>query len=143
MTPQQQTALETLVDRPLTDDEIVQAEARNDALLAASLSVGRTRIQSREIGTGTILAVLAPNGGEFIDALVALGETDRNVYWSMELIKQGRFDIGMPKAREQIQALATGNPDLAPSVAALLAYGEVPDPLPVAAVSAILNGDAP
>lgn len=140
MTPQQQSALEVLAGRPLTEQEVGHADARNDGSLAAGLSVGRTRLQSKEIGAGTILAILAPDGGAFLDALTVLGESDRNVFWSLDLIRQGRFDIGMPAARAQVTALGVDHPELAPAVASLLALGVVPDSLPVDVVSAILNG---
>jgi hypothetical protein len=51
MTPQQQTALEGLVGRALTEAEVEQIDAllpaRNDDAIAAILSVGRTEIFSR------------------------------------------------------------------------------------------------
>lgn len=42
MTPTQQSALETLAGRAMTASEVTMAGARQDATLAASLSVGRT-----------------------------------------------------------------------------------------------------
>lgn len=113
--------------------------ARRDDLIAEALSEGRTRLESHEIGIGTILMVLAPHGGAFLDGLVALGESDRNVFWALELIKQGRFDVGMTGTRAQMQALAQGMPTLADAFAALLALAERPDPVPVNDVSAALN----
>lgn len=143
MTPEQQAALEGLVERALTEAEITLIDAllpgRNDVEIAAILSAGRTKAQPKEIGIGTILAVMVPDGGVFLDNLNALGATDRNVYWSMELIRQGRFDIGMPAARTQVQALADDNPSLADGIAALLAVGEAPDPIHLNGVSDALN----
>lgn len=114
--------------------------AIKDQAIADIINVGRVRPQSKEIGIGTILAVMAPAGGVFLDGLNALGSTDRNVYWSMELIRQGRFDIGMPAARAQVQALADGQPDLAAGIEALLALGVAPDPVSAADVSRALRG---
>lgn len=143
MTPAQQSALEGLVGRALTEVEVAQIDIllqnRNDVAIAAILSKGRVKVQSKEIGIGTILDVMAPNGGIFLDNLVALGETDRNVYWSMDLLKQGRFDIGMPGSRAQVSALAQANPSLQPGIAALLATAEVPDQINFNAVSTALN----
>lgn len=120
----------------MTQDEIRDAIGASPELhglvpdtsaIAAALSDGRTRVESREIGIGTILMVLQPHGGAFLDGLVALGESDRNVYWAMELIRQGRFDVGLQGTRTQMQALAQQMPDLASAFAALLALAEVPD----------------
>jgi hypothetical protein len=133
MTPEQQAALEAVAGRQLSADDIVQIEpllmAGDMHGIAEALSVGRVKLQSKEIGIGTILAVMAPAGGAFLDALESLGATDRNVYWSMELIRQGRFDIGMPAARDQVRVLADTNPAIAPGITALLAVAEASDPL--------------
>lgn len=123
----------------MTHDEIRAAINGSPALmalvpdtvaLAAALSAGRTRVVSHEIGVGTILMVLAPHGGAFLDGLQALGETDRNVFWSMELIRQGRFDVGLAGTRQQMLALADAMPQLAQAFGALLALAEVADPVP-------------
>lgn len=143
MTPQQQSALEGVVGRVLTADDIAQIAQfladRNDVAIAAILSVGRTRIERCEIGIGTILSVMAPGGGAFLDALEALGATDRNAHWAMDLIRQGRFDIGMVATRTQVQALAAANPAMASAITALLAVAEVADPLHYNTVSDALN----
>ena len=57
------------------------------------------------------------------------------------LIDRGEFDIGMEASRVQLQLFASANADIAPGIAALLALPVVPDPLSVAAVSAILNSE--
>lgn len=112
---------------------------RNDVAIAAALSVGRVKVQSRLIGIGTILATLGPQGGAFLDGLVKLGETDRNVYWAMELVRRGELDIGMDATRQQIGALIEQFPEMKPAVDALLSLAEVPDPVDVNAVSDALN----
>ena len=140
MTPDQQATLESIAGRALTEAEIALAEDRVDNRLAESLSVGRVRIAPKEIGIGTMLAALAPNGGAFMDGLIALGETDRNVYWAVDLIKQGKLDVGMAATREQVLALAAEHPELASAATSLLALAEVPDVIPAARVSEVLNG---
>ncbi len=146
MTPAQQTALEAVVGRALGVPELEQIEPyiadpdnRNDVEIAALLSVGRTRTQSQRIGVGTVLATLGAGGGAFLDALVQVGQLNRNVYWAMELIRASNFDIGMPATRAQMQTLATAVPAVAGGIAALLELGLVPDPLPVSAISHALN----
>jgi len=115
--------------------------SRDDGAIAAAVSVGRTRIQSRAIGIGTILATLGAAGGPFLDGLVALGASDRNVFWAMELIKAGTLDIGMDATRAQVTALAAANPAVADACNALLALAIVPDPVSITEVSDILNAE--
>lgn len=137
------TALQALARRELEPEEIAEIDgllpSRRDDLIAGIVSDGRTTIVSHEIGIGTILMALAPAGGAFLDGLVALGETDRNVFWSLELIKQGRFDVGLAGTRLQMQALAQQMPDLAGAFGTLLALAEREDPVSVNEVSAALN----
>ncbi len=143
MTPDQQTALESVVGRTLTTDEIAAIDAllpeRNDVQIAAILSVGRTRVQSTPISIGTVLAVMAPDGGNFLNALEALGATDANVKWALKMIEQATFDVGHPVSRAQLAAFAEAQPTLAPAVAALLAVAEQSDPIHYNAVSDALN----
>lgn len=127
MTPAQQTALEALVARPLTPGEIALATVGNHADLAASLSDGLTRINPYPIGAGTILSVMAPDGGLFLATLRDIGATrpattdTANVAESVGLIDRGTFDIGMSATRTQLEKFAAANPDLAPGITALLA----------------------
>ena len=143
MTPAQQTALETLVGRPLTDAEraaiAVHLPARNDVAIAGILSAGRVTALPMRIGIGTILAVMAPNGGAFLDALEALGASDSNVKWTLKLIEQSNFDIGLPVTRQQLSQFALATPALAAAIQALLAVAEQPDPIHYNAVSDALN----
>lgn len=147
MTPAQQAALEALAERALSPGEIALAAIRNDADLAASLSVGRTRIASRLIGRGTILAVMAPGGGLFLAALRDIGaiqprtEDTANVAEAVGLIDQGCFDIGMDATREQMQRFAASKPELEPGISALLDLARVNAPIQPADVSAILNSE--
>lgn len=145
MTAEQLAALEACAGRPLTEAEMAQAEPlldpnnRNDVALAALVSAGRTKVVPTEIGVGTILAALAGQGGVFLDTLVAVGEQNRDVHWTMELIKQGRLRIDMPATRAGMQALAATVPQLADGIAALLQLGVESDPVPVLDVSRALN----
>lgn len=142
----QQTALEEVVGRTLTQAEITEltplVAARNDVAITEMLSVGREKFHSKPVGSGTILDVMG-NGGQFLDLLVQIGGgTDtlsRQIYWSMDLIKQGRFDIGVEKAQAQLAGLAQMRPEFAQGIAALCALGRMSDPLPVDVVSKKLN----
>lgn len=110
-------------------DPALQALVPDTVALAEALSVSRTRLKPTEIGVGMILATLAPNGGTFLDDLNTVGQTDRNVHWVMDLLRQGRFDIGMPASRAMMQQLAGTHPELASGFELLLPLGEEPDPV--------------
>ena len=143
MTPAQQAALEGVAGRSLTADELAAIDlllpARNDVAIAALLSTGRTTTDSTLIGIGTILAVMAPAGGDFLDAIEALGATDANAKWTLRLIERGSFDVGHPVARQQMLAFAADHPPLATAIDALLAVAARPDPIPFGVVSDALN----
>lgn len=145
MTPSQQTALESVVGRALTQTEIDQIDPlldynnRQDVQIAEILSAGRTRLKSTPIGIGTLLAVMAPNGGAFLDSLEAMGANDSNIKWLVELIRAGKFDIGLESSRAQMQAYAQAVPALADAVNALLQLGTEPDPIHYNKFSDALN----
>ena len=129
--------------RAATDPVFAEHVAeRRDAQIAAALSEGRTKLVPTEIGSGTILAALGEGGGAFLDALVAIGESNRNVYWTMDLIRQGRLRIDLPATRAGMQGLAAAVPSLAPAVQALLTLGYAPDPIALDDVSNALNARA-
>lgn len=142
MTPAQQTALESLAGRPLSDDEIAAIDPllpeRNDVAIAALLPP-KVAIVSTPIGIGTILATLAPNGGAFLDALEMLGQSDSNVKWALKLIEQSNFDVGMAATRMQMLEFAQAAPDFAAGIESLLATAERSEPIHTNAVSDALN----
>lgn len=146
MTEQQQAALEALVSRELTQDEITQIdgwlESRRDDLIAGVLSIGRTRPVETEVGVGTVLALLrgvGAGGGAFLDTLEAVGESDRDVHWTMVLIREGKLRIDMAPVRAGMEALALAVPGLAAGIDILLELGFGPDPIKRDSVSDALN----
>ena len=143
MTPNQQSALEGLIGRSLAVDEIAAIDLllpeRNDVAIAAVLSAGRVKTQPTPIGIGTVLAVMAPSGGEFLNALESMGATDANVKWALKMIEQSTFDVGHPVTRAQLEKFASATPEMAAAVGALLAVAEVADPINYNAVSDVLN----
>lgn len=144
MTPEQLQALESVRGSALTQDQIDRAEAflaeRNDVELARIVSEGRTKLKSHLIGVGTILGAFAGKGGEFLDTLATIGQSNRDVYWLLESnIKRGAFDIGEPASRAGMQAMAAQLPEYAAGIAALLALGVEPDPVHYNRVSDALN----
>ena len=143
MTPEQQTALETVAGRALTAGDIAAIDLllpdRQDVQIAELLSIGRVKPVSTPIGIGTVLAVLAPNGGEFLNALETMGQSDANVKWALKLIEQSNFDVGMPATRAQMEAFKLAVPALESGIDALLSTAVHPDSVSYNAVSDALN----
>ncbi len=108
--------------------------------IAAALSEGRTKIVSTPIGIGTILAVMAPSGGDFLNALEAMSAADANVKWALKLIEQSNFDIGHPVTRAQLEAFAVAQPALSGAISALLSVAIFPDPVTSQDVTKALEG---
>lgn len=109
-------------------------------VIAAALSVDRTRIQSTPIGIGTVLAVMAPVGGEFLNALETMGASDSNVKWALKMIEQGTFDIGHPVTRAQMDAFSAAAPTMADAINALMSVAVVTDPVSSQEVTQALEG---
>ena len=143
MTQAQQAAIEAVAGRALTGDEIAAIDpllpARNDVAIANILSAGRVKTQPTPIGIGTVLAVMAPSGGEFLNTLESMGATDANVKWALKMIEQQTFDVGHPVTRAQLESFAVAAPTMAAAVGALLSVAEVADPIHYNAVSDALN----
>lgn len=114
---------------------------RDDAAIAATLSVGRTRLVSRMIGIGTVLDTLGPEAGAAaLDTLDALRATNRPLAWAWVLLERGDLDIGMASTRAQLQALATAGVLQQAQADALLSLAVVADPVSPSEVSAVLYG---
>lgn len=141
MTPEQQTALETVAERPLSADEIASIEPlladRNDVAIATILSVGRVKLTPTEIGVGRILATIGLTAGNLLlDALYAITEF-RHI---KPLIEQGRLDIADPLPRAALDGLVGSIEGFTQAhAAALKALAEQPDPIRYNAVSDALN----
>jgi hypothetical protein len=95
--------------------------------IADILSVNLKRFRKTEIGIGTILAAFKGLGGQFMDTLVMIGQSNRDIYWLIEgTIKRGVLDTGDVETRLGLQGLIA-QPALAPFVPgmnALLGLGE-------------------
>lgn len=166
MTPQVQTALEGLVARPLTAQEVIDIDAllpiRNDVAIAAILSAGRKRIVSRMIserGIREVCGIVA--GAHFLQflrtaeatpptwlrpALTAAGVPagDQFAYedalssaWSW--IKGDGLDLGSATTRSMLDLIGAAEASLAGAVAALKAAAEQPAPIHFNTVSDALN----
>ena len=126
----------------ITRDEILASGLSLDdhGAIAAALSVGRTKIVPTPIGIGTVLAVMAPQGGDFLNTLETLGAQDANVKWALKMIEQATFDIGHPVTRAQLEQFAQDAPALADGIAALLDVAVQDDPVSSQDVSKAMEG---
>lgn len=122
MTPEQQTALESLVARALTAEEIAQIDPlldpdnRNDVAIAGALSVGRTAVVSQFVSERGILERY-PHGPVEADALItaleAFGATAHPmasiVRRALKFLAQPEgLDLGSPATQGLIDQLAAG-----------------------------------
>lgn len=113
---------------------------RDDVVIAAALSVGRWRYRRTEAGFGTILSTIGPvDGAALLDTLAAIKAGNRPLYWAWYLLERGVFDFGTPAAQAQMDALVAAGVLSAGNAEMLKALGVEPDPISVAAVSAVLN----
>ena len=102
----------------------VALAARDCVDLARIMSIGRTALNKREIGNGTILEVL---GLGSVNALLDVINNNTNFRYVKPLVEQGRMMIGSPLVRATLQSLV---PAVLTQVEAdrLLALGVDPDP---------------
>lgn len=140
MTPAQQTALEGLIGRVLSESEAATiaplVDARNDAAVAAALSVGRKKWAHTEIGVGTIIEVLGlAVANAVLDALYAAPDY-RHI---KPLLDQGRLRLDVVAQAGMLQPLVTGGMLTQTQLDALIARAKVDDPIQVNAVSEVLN----
>lgn len=148
MTPDQKAALEGLVGRSLTSDEVTAmdpfVDARNDVAIASALSLNRTRLSSSMIGYGTVMecfAMVGLSGGQFLDLLVEYGKNDRDACWAVQLLDRGALDIGRTATQVQITGLKNvpAFADYSSGIDAVLKLGHVSDQINHMQVSAALN----
>lgn len=113
-------------------------ETRDDGLIAATLSQGRTKVVKTLGGVGTIMETLGPDvGAALLDQMSAMAASNSAVKWAFTLINAGGLDFGSPAVRGMIQALI---PD-AQIQAALLAVPVVPDVVTPQQVADALAGN--
>lgn len=140
MTPAQQTALEGLIGRVLSEAEVTAiaplVDARNDAAIATALSVGRKKWAHTEIGVGTIIEVLGlAAANPVLDALYAAPDY-RHI---KPLLDQGRLRLDVVAQAGMLQPLVTGGMLTQAQLDALVARAKVDDPIQTNAVSEVLN----
>ena len=149
MTPAQQTALESLAGRALTQAEVEQitplVAAGSTQAISDILSVGRTRAVPTEAGNGTVLEVLGlAVGNALLDVLLSTNPASpyRHV---RPLLEQGRLRLDLAPAQMALGSLigveiAAGVTLTAEHVGALIARTRVADPITHTQVGAALTG---
>ena len=110
--------------------------------IAAALSVGRKRVESRLGGVGVVMESLgAEDGAAVLDALDALRAVSSPVKWAWVLIERGELDFGSAATRGMIKQLALAGAIPAAAETALLAISEVADPVTAAQVEIACKSD--
>lgn len=147
MIPAQQSALEALVGRALTEAE-VQAIAPHVAAgdtqpIADILSTGRTRAVPTEVGNGTVLEVLGLQvGNALLDVLLST-EPSSPYRHVRPLLEQGRLRLDLAPAQMALallvgQQIAVGVTFTQQHVDALVERARVADPITHTQVGAAL-----
>ncbi|MEY5100520.1 MAG: hypothetical protein RJA36_3239 [Pseudomonadota bacterium] len=162
MSPEQKVALEALVDRFLTADEVAAIEPyisdpnnRNDVQIAAVLSAGRTRVVQPFMVSARGLAAAYPGGPLAAEAVLMKLEAARDAALASEdqsqkvlgslLRRQLGFltadglDFGAPALRSMLDQFAALGILTSQEAANLKGLASVPSPLPVLDVSRALN----
>ena len=109
--------------------------SRDHDAIAATVNVGRTKVQTTLGGIGTVLETLGPiDGAALLDSLEAMAATNSAVKWAFVLINRGELDFGSAATRAMIDMLVPGA-----AGDALKAVAEKPDPLSASRIANILN----
>lgn len=144
MSPEQQSALQAVVGRELTPDELMQVEphiqynSRNDVAIAAILSVGRTKLVSRNIGPGDIIDAIGFESGNVLLDEVYSNPMFRHI--KPELVDRN-LDISRPLTISSLDMLVqAGLPGFTQAHADILkSLAIAPDPINFNVVSDALN----
>lgn len=152
MTPQQQAALQALMARTLTAEEVTQIDALlptgSVGAIAALLSVGRTRVASHFASERGILErfPLGPIAGDALltklDAFSATAHPMASIVRrALKFLGQPEgLDIGSAATQGMLDQLALGGVMTAEERAGLKAMATAPHPVAVADVETALKG---
>src|SRR5574340_1025082 len=147
MTPQQQFAIEAVYGQPLTQQQAADiaswVDERSDALVAAYLSQGRTRVAERIISARGIAAEFpgGPLAAEVVllklegarDAMLASPDEQSKVIGSLlrrqlAFLAGDKLDLGSPALRTMLDQFVALGILTADDVQALKDIALVPDP---------------
>lgn len=133
--------IELIAERAAADPEFAALLAkRADWQIAQALSVGRTRLQSRLIGAGTILSTLGRPGAELLRGMRALAASDAWIDEGLRLIDRGEWDIGLQASQDSLDGFVQAGYMTREAADALKALGTAPDAISTDDVSNALNG---
>lgn len=114
---------------------------RDDGVIAAALSVGRTKLVSTTSGVGTILAALGPAAGAaLLDSLAALAPTNSPLKYGLQMINAGTLNLGDPTTQGMLTSLGAAGVMTVADAAILNALAVVSDPVTAQQVSKALEG---
>lgn len=141
MTPEQKTALETVVGRPLTTTEEADIDAllpnRQDVQIAETLSVGRVTLVETHVDEGKILSTIGLAAGNALLDAIDAGTEFRHA--KKQLTNRG-LDVSQTLVRQVLDALVTAVDGFdQPHADAIKALAEQPNPIHFNAVSDALN----
>lgn len=106
--------------------------SRDFEAIAAAVSAGRTKPNSKEIGNGTILEVLGLTSG---NALLDVVNTVPDFRYVKPLVEQGRLTVGSALVQATVQSLVPIGVLTQAQADALCALGFDPDPVTAQQVS--------
>lgn len=143
MTPSQLDALESLVGRALTQDEITAIDAcitetnRNDTEITRILSIGRTQLVKKTIGKGDVLDAIGLEAGNALLDAVEANTLFRHVKSELD---RGDLDVSRPIVRASLDGMVGVVTGFTQAHAeAVKALAEAPNPLQLIDVSRVLN----
>ena len=128
----------TLLEEIIAKCDPALIASRDFDAIAAAVSVGRTKANTKEIGNGTILEVLGLETG---NALLDVINSAPNLRHVKPLIEQGRLTAGSPLVQATVQALVPMGVLAQPQADALCALGFDPDPVTALQVNQALVSD--
>lgn len=120
----------TLLDEIKAKCSLELRESRNADVIAAEISKGRLRIESRLGGIGAVMETLgAVDGPILLDTLNSLKATNAAIKWGWVLLERGELDFGSPVTRQLIDELIASGALGNDQGTKLKALAEVLDPV--------------
>ncbi len=120
----------TLLDEIKAKCSLELRESRNADVIAAEISKGRLRIESRLGGIGAVIETLGVvDGPILLDTLNSLKATNAAIKWGWVLLERGELDFGSLVTRQLIDGLIASGALGNDQGTKLKALAEVLDPV--------------